>query len=152
MTAGLRFTLFVEGSESPPTARGRQALEVLWNDRLGEALGLRHFDLVVPISKTHLIAMDPANPPMSGAGERLDQLMKRVLDRNPFDVAVIAWDLVPAWNPQGEFCRWIETRDLYRFLAQSDCLPDRWRERARQRFEELSQRSSPQCPAASASS
>ena len=143
MTSGLRIALFAEGSQSPPTARGRQVLEVLWNDRLGHALGLRRFHLVVPISKTHLVAMDPANPPMSGAGERLDQLMARVLARTPFDVAVIAWDLVPAWNPQGEFCRWIETCDLYRFLAQSESLPELWREHARRRFEELSRRPVP---------
>lgn len=87
--------------------------------------------------------MDPANPPMSGAGERLDQLMARVLARDPFDVAVIAWDLVPAWNPQEEYCRWVETCDLYRFLAESDCLPDLWRELARRRFEDLSQRPAP---------
>jgi hypothetical protein len=143
MTAGLRLALFAEGSQSPPTARGRQVLEVLWNDRLGHALGLRRFDLVIPISKTHLVAMDPANPPMSGAGERLDQLMARVLARDPFDVAVIAWDLVPAWNPQEEYCRWIETCDLYRFLGQSDSLPELWRDRARRRFQELSQRPVP---------
>lgn len=143
MTSGLRIALFAEGSQSPPTARGRQVLEVLWNDRLGNALGLRRFDLVVPISKTHLVAMDPANPPMSGAGERLDQLMARVLDRDPFDVAVIAWDLIPAWSPQGEFCRWVETCDLYRFLTRSDCLPELWRDRAWRRFEELSQRPVP---------
>jgi hypothetical protein len=143
VTAGLRIALFAEGSESPPTRRGRQTLEVLWNERLGQALGLRHFDLVVPISKTHLVAMDPANPPISGAGERLDQLMSRVLARDPFEVAVIAWDLVPAWNPQVEFCRWIETCDLYKFLAQSDCLPELWRDHARWRFHELSQRSVP---------
>lgn len=143
MTASLRLALFAEGSESPPTARGRQVLEVLWNDRLGHALGLRRFDLVIPISKTHLIAMDPANPPISGAAERLDQLMARKLAQDPFDVAVIAWDLVPAWNPQGGFCRWMETCDLYRFLAASDCLPGPWRSRAQKRFEELSRRSVP---------
>ena len=143
MTAPLRIALFAEGSESPPTKRGRQVLETLWNDGLGRALNLRRFDLVVPISKTHLVAMDPRNPRMSGAGERLDQLLERTLRRQPFDVAVVAWDLVPAWNPEDEFCRWIETVDLYRFLADSDCLPEIWRESARQRFQELSQRATP---------
>jgi hypothetical protein len=87
--------------------------------------------------------MDPGNPPMSGAGERLDQLMSRHLAREAFDVAVVAWDLVPAWNPEGNFCRWIETLDLYRFLGDSDCLPVIWRVKARQRFEELSKRPAP---------
>jgi len=143
VTAPLRLALFAEGSESPPTKRGRQVLEALWNDDLGRALNLRRFGLVVPISKTHLVAMDSSNPPMSGAGERLDQLLERTLRKNPFDVAVVAWDLVPPWNPKGEFCRWIETVDLYRFLAESDCLPEIWRESARQRFQDLSQRSTP---------
>lgn len=87
--------------------------------------------------------MDPTNPPMSGAGERLDQLMARVLARAPFDVAVIAWDLVPAWNPHGRFCRWKETVDLYRFLSDSGELPEIWREKAEQRFRELSGRTAP---------
>lgn len=143
MTAGLRLALFAEGSESPPTARGRQILDVLWNDDLGPALGLPRFDLVVPIAKTHLVAMDPGNPPMSGAGERLDQLMERTLRKRMFDVAVIAWDLVPSWNPGAELCRWIETVDLYRFLAESDCLPEIWRAGARRRLQDLSRRSAP---------
>lgn len=143
MTSRLRFALFVEGSLSPPTKRGKDSLGVIWNERLGRSLGLPPFDPIVPISKTHLVAMDPRNPPMSGAGERLDQLMARVLARNPFDVAVVAWDLVPAWNPQGTFCRWIETVDLYRFLSASRDLPDLWREKARKRFEDLSGRTVP---------
>jgi hypothetical protein len=143
VTADLRIALFVEGSESPSVRRGRQVLESLWNHGLGQALRLPAFDPVVPISKTHLVAMDPGNPPMSGAGERLDQLIARVLARKPFDIAVVAWDLVPAWNPAGEFCRWIETVDLYRFLAASDDLPEPWRDKARRRFEELSHRRVP---------
>lgn len=143
MSPQIRIALFVEGSASPPTRDGRQSLEVLWNDRLCQDLGLRRFDLVVPIYKTHLVAMDPSNPPMSGAGERLDQLMVRVLERNPFDAAVVAWDLVPAWHPEEEYCRWLETLNLYRFLSLSDCLPQVWRDQARTRFEELSARPTP---------
>lgn len=143
MTSRLRIALFVEGSLAPPTKRGREILGVIWNDRLGRSLGLPTFDPVVPISKTHLVAMDPKNPPMSGAGERLDQLMVRVLARNPFDVAVVAWDLVPAWNPHGSFCRWIETVDLYRFLSASPYLSEIWREKARQRLRDLSERATP---------
>lgn len=143
MIAGLRLALFAEGSESPPAQRGRETLERLWNGDLGSALNLPRFDLVVPISKTHLIAMDPRNPPMSGAGERLDQLIDRILRRTPFEVAVVAWDLVPAWNPEAELCRWHETVDLYRFLAESDCLSDVWRSNARRRLHELSRRPVP---------
>lgn len=139
----LRLALFAEGSESPPTPRGRQTLDLLWNGGLGQALGLPRFDIVVPISKTHLVAMDPSNPPMSGAGERLDQLMERTLRRSPFEVAVVAWDLEPPWNPEGQYCRWIETLSLYQFLADSDCLTEIWRSKAAQKFRELSARSVP---------
>lgn len=121
MSSGLRIALFVEGSLSPPTKRRKDALDVIWNEHLGKSLGLPLFDPIIPISKTHLVAMDPANPPMSGAGERLDQLIARVLANKGFDVAVVAWDLVPAWNPHGEFCRWIETKDLYSSAAPASC-------------------------------
>jgi hypothetical protein len=139
----IRIALFVEGSTSPPTRDGRQSLEVLWNDRICQRLGLRRFDRVVPIYKTHLVAMDPRNPPMSGAGEPLDQLMVRELRRSFFDAAVVAWDLVPSWHPDEEYCRWLETLNLYRFLSLSDCLPQNWRDQARARFEELSSRPAP---------
>jgi len=139
----LRVALFVEGSQPPLTNRGRDTLNVIWNERLGNFLGLPPFDPIVPISKPHLVAMDPAKPPMSGAGERLDQLMARVLARKPFDVAVVAWDLVPAWNPHEKFCRWRETVNLYRFLSDSRVLPEIWREKARQRFQDLSSRAEP---------
>jgi hypothetical protein len=140
---GLRFALFVEGSLAPPPARGIRPLNRIWQECLGRALELPSFDPIVPISKRHLVAMDPGNPPMSGAGEALDQLMARILDRSPFDVAVIAWDLVPAWNPQGGYCRWQETLDLYRFLAQSTQLPELWKRQAERRYEELQRRPVP---------
>jgi hypothetical protein len=112
----LRIALFVEGSLAPPPPRGQQRpLDRIWNEDLRRALDLRPFTLIEPISKRHLVAMDPGNPPMSGAGEPLDALMARKLQGNAFDVAVIAWDLVPAWNPEGAYCRWQETLDLYRF-------------------------------------
>jgi hypothetical protein len=37
-------------------------LEAIWRDCLGEALQIRRFDLIVPISKKHLVAMDPRKP------------------------------------------------------------------------------------------
>lgn len=140
---GLRIALFVEGSEAPPTPRGLPVLERIWQEDLGQSLDLLPFDRIFPISKTHLTAMDPSNPPMSGAGEALDQLMARKLERNPFDVAVVAWDLFPAWNPEGPYCRWIETLDLYRFLVDSEHLPRIWKEQASQRYEELRRRPNP---------
>ncbi|HSK81642.1 MAG TPA: hypothetical protein VLQ45_34625 [Thermoanaerobaculia bacterium] len=118
-------------------------MERIWKNCLGTELGLLPFDPIVPISKRHIVAMDPSNPPMSGSGEALDQLMTRVLERSSFDVAVVAWDLVPAWNPEDGYCRWKETVDLYRFLAQSTDLPEIWKRQAARRFEDLQRRQTP---------
>lgn len=139
----LRVALFVEGSTVPLPKHKQQPLEGIWNGCLAEALDLQGFSPIVPISKKHLVAMDPGKPPMSGAGEALDLLMKRILDRQPFDAAVVAWDLMPAWNPRGSYCRWEETLSLYRFLAESRALPDLWKERAAGRYDELSNRGRP---------
>ncbi|MDJ0762006.1 MAG: hypothetical protein QNJ97_03375 [Myxococcota bacterium] len=141
--AALRVALFVEGSESPPTPRQLDPLIRIWNEDLVEALKIEPFDLIVPISKKHLIAMDPDKPKMSGASEGLDQRMMRQMTKTPFDAAVVAWDLVPAWNPSGSFCRWRETLDLYNLLSHSKVLPDLWRECAKLRLKDLSQRSNP---------
>jgi len=145
----LRIALFVEGSISPPQSRGDPALNRIWNEVLGSELNLHPFCSIVPISKKHLVAMDPRNPPMSGSQEPLDYLMARKLEiarrlkQDPFDVAVVAWDLVPAWNPEGPYCRWTETVDLYRFLAVSQVLPDIWKNQARRRLQELEGRHQP---------
>lgn len=141
--AGLKVALFVEGSTAPLPKHRQQPLAGIWNGCFGETLGLQRFDPIVPISKTHLVAMDPDNPPMSGAGEALDILMARMLKLHAFDAAVVAWDLVPAWNPEGSFCRWVETLNLYRFLSGSRALPDVWREQASRRYEEMWRRRTP---------
>lgn len=140
----LRVALFVEGGHSPlPVRQKASSLDLIWKEHLPGALGLRAFSMVVPISKKHLVAMDPSNPPMSGAGEGLDQLMARMLKREPFDAAVIAWDLRPPWNPEIKYCRWQETLDLYRYLSRGEGLPAPWRQRAKQRLGELEARRSP---------
>lgn len=133
----LRVALFVEGSIAPPGRYKTDPLEEIWNDCLAEALGIQAFEPVVPISKKHIVAMDPRNPAMSGAGEALDQLVVRTLKRWDFDAAIVAWDLVPAWNPQDDFCRWQETVDFYRLLSASKVLPKAWREKAGTRHRAL---------------
>jgi len=138
----LRVALFVEGSITLP-ARGSAPLETIWRECLGKALSLHRFEPIVPINKKHLIAMDPRKPKMSGGGEALDQLMVRTMNREPFDAAIVAWDLHPAWDPEGAFCRWTETVDLYRFLAESATLPEVWRVQAAKRYADLRGRSSP---------
>ena len=138
----MKVALFVEGGQDVPPPRGDAPLFEIWNKTLPEALGLQRFDLIVPITKKHLIAMDPSKPPMSGAGEGLDQLMVRKGLDSTFHAALVAWDLVPAWNPQANLCRRQETLDLYRHLANSAVLPPSWRDQARQRWSTLSARAS----------
>ena len=145
MAAALRIALFVEGAATPPPVRGPTPLTQIWNTHLCGALGIRAFDEIVPISKKHLVAMDPTQPKMSGASEPLDELIARKLKSIQFDAVVVAWDLVPAWNPDDEYCRWQETLDLYRFLAasQSVDLPLIWKQRATERFDELQSQTAP---------
>lgn len=118
-------------------------MAAIWNMHLVKALGLGSFCAVYPISKKHLVAMDPESPAMSGASEGLDEYMVRMLQRAPFDAAVVAWDLQPAWNSTAELCRWQETLDLYRLIADREALSHPWRSRARLRWQELSGRRSP---------
>ena len=138
--SSLRVALFVEGSHSPPVAGGAGTLSSIWNDALAAALGIAPFEPVVPISKKHLIAMDPSAPAMSGASERLDELMARMLPRTPFDAAVVAWDLVPAWNPGARLCRREEVLALYEALAESRALAEPWRQGAQARLRHLGDR------------
>jgi len=140
--ASFKVALFAEGSTG---ARGTiDYFERIWKQDLVASLGLRQIDAVHPISKKHLLAMDPRNPPMSGAGEPLDALIARKLKAEPFDAAVVAWDLFPAWagiSPSA--CRWNETVELYRLLGMSPNLPPQWREWAARKDADLQQRAIP---------
>jgi len=137
----LRVALFVEGSENRAIRRG-PLLARMWS-QLAHAHGIEEFSRVEPISKKHLIAMDPELPAMSGAGEALDQLMVRCLERDPFDAAVVAWDLVPPKDADAGFCRWRETLDLYRLIETSSILPEPWRAAAARRHLEMTSRALP---------
>lgn len=143
----LRTVLFVEGSFGIPNRALVTPHRALWCETIAPLLGLPPPDEVVPIGKTHLANMrrnDPelrtaGRPAISGNGETLDQLMARWLVTHPFDVAVVAWDLVPRLNHLVETCRWLETKELYRLLALG-ALPEPWIEKAHARFEELEAR------------
>jgi hypothetical protein len=137
----LRVALFVEGSENRAIRRG-PLLEKIWS-QLADVLGIDGFSRIEPISKKHLVAMDPELPTMSGAGEALDQLMARCLVREPFDAAVVAWDLVPPKDADAGFCRWRETLDLYRLVGASSTLPEPWRIAATRRHLEMVSRVRP---------
>ena len=139
----MQVALFVEGSSSPPPPRALPALERIWNRHLCATSGIQGFSLVVPISKKHLVAMDPENPKMSGASEPLDLLLSRYIAREAIEAAVVAWDLVPAWNPTEAMCRWDETVSFYCSLAATDELPHAWVAYARDRCADLRARRAP---------
>jgi hypothetical protein len=134
--------MFVEGTRQPPGSRRRDPLTSIWQDILPAAVSLVPVDRVVPISKRDIAAMNPALP-RSGSAIPLDEIMALELSRNRFDVAVIAWDLVPAWDPSVSPCRYGECKEMYRWLSSSRALPELWRARAQARWSELESRSSP---------
>lgn len=138
-----RVALFVEGSKSHQHQHGRfDPLDAIWNELLCNATGVKSFDFVFPITKGLLVAMDPSNPKMPGNAEPFDERLARMLKLHEFDAAVVAWDLVPKWNPEAAFCRRQETLDLYRFLSQSksEALPNHWKVEAEARLVELNSR------------
>lgn len=140
----MRIVAFVEGSDESALRGGvKPYLAQLWQDLFVERLGLRKIERVVAISKKHLVALDPKMPKMSGAGEALDELMARCLRQSEFDAAIVAWDLLPQWNPDATCCRWIETKSIYKFIAERRKLPDCWIEQASARYAELDGRTLP---------
>jgi hypothetical protein len=131
-----RVVLFVEGSLQPAT-RGREPLSEIWQDLIAQRLGLLSFARIQPISKKNLLAMDRGTT-RSGVGVvPLDELIRRELDGDGIDVAVVAWDVIPAWNPEAACCRREEVLELYRLVAESTCLPSPWPDQARARFDQL---------------
>jgi len=137
-----RIALFVEGSEPPARKRERRSLEQIWNTVLPSALNLPAFHRIIPISKKTVISVSPGSLPMTGVLP-LDHLLVKELTGDPFDLAVVAWDLVPDWYSEGRFCRWEETLELYRGLARSEVLPELWRQQAERRSQELEGRRTP---------
>ena len=142
MTRQLRIAFFAEGSVWPAARHGDPFVR-LWQKTIPALFGLMAPTRVVPISKKHLVAMDPELPPMSGAGEPLDALMARELGREEFDTAFVLWDLVPAWDEHTSACRWEDTLALYEGLAASQDLPSVWRRNAGARLRELRRRGEP---------
>lgn len=144
---GLRVALFVEGSAEIGIRRTSTWLEEIWNKHLVGAVGGRPFDVIVPISKKDLIAMDSGVPRPTGS-EPFDMKLVRLGAGSVFDAAVVAWDLHPAWNALGMFCRWEETVRLYELLAGSASLPGNWRAHANARLADYRGRNAPSARAA----
>ena len=141
MVSPLRIVLFVEGS---PTRHPRLAdlFENIWRTPIVEMLQLPHFDRIVTIDKRMIAAMDPATK-ISGRAVPLPDKLAAELERSAFDVAVIAWDLLPPWEPEQVTCRWNETLNLYKGFSASQSLPEPWRTRAAARLKELNARRVP---------
>lgn len=138
----LRLVLFVEGTSGPP-------LDGLWREEMAAFLGFPPFERIVGIGKNHLVAMSNANLGLrhrtSTVSVGLDSIIANELKKKDFDCAVVAWDLVPAWDSGSDAsaCRWRDTLLLYEGLARSKHLPAAWRKAAEQRYEELSSRAEP---------
>jgi hypothetical protein len=139
----VKIVVFVEGSgDSVPSKRENGALARIWCELLPHALGLRTPARIVPISKGHITAMTlKGAPQFRKIG--LDHLIAQQLQLAPFDAAVVVWDLLPPWDPKAAVCRWEETLALYRGLAASEVLPQRWRRRAHERLAGLQARPRP---------
>jgi hypothetical protein len=143
--ANLKLALFVEGSRE--SLKPTDPLELLWRRDIVAALGLRELDRVIGISKGNLVAMDLAVKGLrlktSSIQVPLDHIMRQEHDRDPYDVAVVAWDLQPPWNGNITACRWNELKSLYRGLASSTRLGAEWVGAAKARLAELESRSTP---------
>lgn len=142
MTDGLRVALFVEGSSDVGVRRTVSWLSEIWSGHLASLTGHPAFELVVPISKKDLVAMDDAAPRPTGT-EPLDMKMRRYGAGSVFHSAIVAWDLHPEWNELGTFCRWDETVRLCDLLARSRALPEHWRSQAAARAADYNQRGTP---------
>ncbi|MDC0711469.1 hypothetical protein POL68_23560 [Stigmatella sp. ncwal1] len=138
----LRLALFAEGTTDP-------SLDKLWGEEIPKFLGLAPFDRVIGFSKHHMVAMSKANMSLkfktSTLSVGLDVILAQELQKKDFDCAVVAWDLVPAWDSGSDAtaCRWQDTLLLYEGLARSQKLPPLWHQRATERFHELKARPKP---------
>jgi hypothetical protein len=134
--------LFVEGTWG-------QSLDQLWREHLRALLKLPAFERIVGFSKHNLVAMSNANMQLANKTSTvslgLDEIISCELKKKPFDCAVVAWDLVPAWDSGSDAsaCRWEDTLLLYGGLSRSKSLPEPWRESAEQRIKDLLSRKSP---------
>ncbi len=124
----MKVALFVEGASDIPLRNGLTPLQQLWAITYLPALSKLQDFIVIPISKKTIVALDPAAPKMSGASESFDQLFMRTLRNYGFDRALALWDIVPAWNPNGDFCRREEVLSFFRHMANSSVLGVPWKQ------------------------
>ncbi len=144
----MKVALFVEGSQSPPSARQADALNRIWGEHLVALAGRGGFASIFRISKQNIEQLDPLCLKASGNAEALDEVIARhLIDPGGFEAAVVAWDVLPPLRPEPplvpERCRWLETKWIMARLAASDVLPHRWRNVAAQRSRDYDGRPTP---------
>lgn len=154
----MKVALFVEGSQSPPGPRQRDALTRIWCEHLPALAGCEPFAQVHPISKQAISLLDPKKTRPSGSGESIDQHIARVRNNGPgFDAAVVAWDIEPplATTPPlpKERCIRHESMWFREQLSNSQSLraekwPEEWRTSNADRLREIQEPPAPERPVA----
>jgi hypothetical protein len=139
----MRVALFVEGTLSASAMHHEDALVQIWQVLVPSLSGAVRPNRVIGISKKHIVGLSGGAPIMSGAAEPFDLLLNREHARDPFDAAIVAWDLVPPWNPSVRGCRWQETCEFYANLARRDRVAEPWRTYVRGRAADLASRRRP---------
>lgn len=136
MSRPLQVVVFAEGQQGQRARSGHDWFEKLWTEAMVDTLGLRAIQRVEPFHKGNLAAMTDPNPRV----ERLDVIIAKALAAQPFDAAVVVWDLQPAWTQDDGLCMWKEKLKFYGSLSQSRVLPGPWKAHATARFQDLNTR------------
>lgn len=154
----MKIALFVEGSQSPPGPRQRDALTRIWREHLPALAGCQPFAQVHPISKQAISLLDPEKTRPSGSGESIDQHIARVRNNGPgFDAAVVAWDIEPPLVttpplPKKRCIRhesqWLREQLDKRQTGRMESWPEEWRASNQRRLREIQQPGAPQRPVA----
>ena len=154
----MKVALFVEGSQSPPGPRQKDALTRIWCEHLPALAGCEPFAQVHPISKQAIALLDPKKTRPSGSGESIDQHIARMLDKGKgFDAAVVAWDVEPplVTNPPlpKQRCIRHESKWFREQLGTTqnrgrERWPNEWRASNANRLREIQEPGAPQRPVA----
>jgi hypothetical protein len=139
----LRTTVFVEGTSGDSSRHVRDKIEQLWAVVLPEKLNCPQPANVVGFSKGHFQAMNRSwksgEIRTTSTNVPFDAFFSMELERRPFDVAIVVWDLMPPWDKEARPSRCIEVRDFYRAMGESEAIPERFRDGALRRLAEVEQ-------------
>ena len=138
-----KIIVFVEGSRQFFGDQQTDPLDTIWRTHMTSLCKLLRIERIVPISKKNITVMAPGLS-ISGVGAiPLDLMINREIQTQAFDVAVVIWDLLPPWNRESRTCRWNETVDLFRRLAERELIREPWLGYAKNRYAELVARKTP---------